>query len=343
MKPDDPFKFLNPLGNLPSVLDGLGTDAHKGFGKSIAVIRGSAPDKSYAGVSQFIADHYIDELERFRTNLDDSVIVSAIRDIMSLSVGSLWWQDLGFPTIQLTHDFQRAVAVTDLGDAGDEPVRLPFPAFVLRLPEALDGTEKATSLFVYPVQTQMDDGSIGFGFTRMSHPSTNEEHTNGGFTQWPTDFTTFDTLINSKSTLFEEQDPDEAAASLLLGTKQDRNAAARARRILGNTLLYINSHGGLPATKTLGPDVPVEREHATQPRFRVGRPVKLGKAFRNAFRDRQDGGSTWKLAVRYIVRGHWRNQAHGPGRALRRRQWIQPFFKGPADLTDALERLYVVD
>ncbi|MCT6836193.1 MAG: hypothetical protein M3036_00885 [Bifidobacteriales bacterium] len=34
---------------------------------------------------------------------------------------------------------------------------------------------------------------------------------------------------------------------------------------------------------------------------------------------------------RWIVRGFWRNQAYGPDHALRRRQWIPPYVKGPAD------------
>lgn len=34
---------------------------------------------------------------------------------------------------------------------------------------------------------------------------------------------------------------------------------------------------------------------------------------------------------RFIVRGFWRNQAYGPEHSLRRRQWIPPFVKGPAD------------
>lgn len=34
---------------------------------------------------------------------------------------------------------------------------------------------------------------------------------------------------------------------------------------------------------------------------------------------------------RFIVRGSWRNQAYGPNHSLRRRQWIPPFVKGPAD------------
>ncbi len=34
----------------------------------------------------------------------------------------------------------------------------------------------------------------------------------------------------------------------------------------------------------------------------------------------------------WVVRGHWRNQVHGPGRALRRQTWIEPFWKGDASM-----------
>lgn len=34
---------------------------------------------------------------------------------------------------------------------------------------------------------------------------------------------------------------------------------------------------------------------------------------------------------RFIVRGFWRDQVYGPNHSLRRRQWIPPFVKGPAD------------
>ena len=38
-----------------------------------------------------------------------------------------------------------------------------------------------------------------------------------------------------------------------------------------------------------------------------------------------------RLTVRHYVRGHWRDQPHGPGRALRRLTWVAPYIKGPSD------------
>jgi hypothetical protein len=36
-----------------------------------------------------------------------------------------------------------------------------------------------------------------------------------------------------------------------------------------------------------------------------------------------------EMHIRFIVRGHWRNQPYGPGNSLRRPVWIKPHYKGP--------------
>lgn len=48
----------------------------------------------------------------------------------------------------------------------------------------------------------------------------------------------------------------------------------------------------------------------------------------NADRD-TDGGGGRSYARRWIVRGHWRNQAVGPKRGQRRATWIPSYIKGP--------------
>ena len=54
--------------------------------------------------------------------------------------------------------------------------------------------------------------------------------------------------------------------------------------------------------------------------------------------ERRRGG---KLTVQFLVRGHWKNQVHGEKRALRKRIWIQPFWKGGEE-TRVLLRNYIV-
>lgn len=45
---------------------------------------------------------------------------------------------------------------------------------------------------------------------------------------------------------------------------------------------------------------------------------------------KSNGGSV-EWTKRWMVRGHWRLQPHGPKHSLRRAQWIDPFVKGPED------------
>lgn len=42
----------------------------------------------------------------------------------------------------------------------------------------------------------------------------------------------------------------------------------------------------------------------------------------------EERGESW-LTVRFLVRGHWRNQACGPRQSLRRPTWVAPYIKGP--------------
>lgn len=42
-----------------------------------------------------------------------------------------------------------------------------------------------------------------------------------------------------------------------------------------------------------------------------------------------DAGSGRHYKHRWIVSGHWRNQAHGPGMSLRRQTWVPSYVKGP--------------
>lgn len=45
--------------------------------------------------------------------------------------------------------------------------------------------------------------------------------------------------------------------------------------------------------------------------------------------DKDAGDSGRHYRHRWVVSGHWRNQPHGPGRALRRQIWIPAYVKGP--------------
>ena len=273
------------------------------------------------------------------------VYESSMRDMISFSVGSAYWAKLGRPAFNLTLDFFRAIAVTDFGDTAEQKLHLPFPAFLIRYPEPL-GSCEAMSAFVYPcfAKVQGVEMEPKLCVYRMSLGAS-KKGVDGPFTQW-VEGVELGPFLHAGGRPLERIDPVERIASEELGAEGDTARRATdlqlARMVLGNLTSYINESGGLPSTKKTGPDVPVEREHATEPRFRVGRPIRLGPQLRDALRPGQTKEG-WKLAQRFVVRGHWRNQAYGPERSLRRKQWIQPFWKGPEDMTAALKRTYEVE
>lgn len=60
--------------------------------------------------------------------------------------------------------------------------------------------------------------------------------------------------------------------------------------------------------------------------FAVGSDVTISPEMKELVAN--EGSGTHTLTYRTLVRGHWRNQAHGPGRALRTRRWIEPHIRG---------------
>jgi hypothetical protein len=68
---------------------------------------------------------------------------------------------------------------------------------------------------------------------------------------------------------------------------------------------------------------------------RAGRPapevtlVDLRRQYVPDQADADDTGPSSRHRHRWVVSGHWRNQAYGPDRSLRRPTWIAAYVKGP--------------
>ena len=287
--------------------------------------------------------------------------------------GSTIWASYNYPVFDLTQDFFLSIAITDFGDSSDDVIKLPFPAFVLRLPEntLLDN---ARSIFIHPslrpyVRKFSDDPLDDIIEALLSLESASNWCIRAALPLKDHDaLLDFSTTCTISSLL-----DDEKAEKASVASDSSTEKIKYVRRVLGNLLTYINVNGGLPAegAKKLGPRVPVEREHKDKPRFRVGRPIKLGKELRR-YLTSDPSGKTWELERGFVVRGHWKNNVYGkrlPNRcethfstdlepaptegpdilrckkcgSLRKRLFVEPFWKGPKDLNEALERTYSVE
>ena len=65
----------------------------------------------------------------------------------------------------------------------------------------------------------------------------------------------------------------------------------------------------------------------TRDRARSVKVVDLRRLSRRPAEPGDGGGREYHH--RWVVRGHWRQQAHGPGRSLRRTTWVPSYLKGP--------------
>lgn len=77
-----------------------------------------------------------------------------------------------------------------------------------------------------------------------------------------------------------------------------------------------------------------KRLYAELKDLRPCRRILLGRSVSHDPEPTGRPGESRPLRVRTLVAGHWRNQAHGEGRALRKLIWIRPFWRGPEDVPE---------
>lgn len=98
---------------------------------------------------------------------------------------------------------------------------------------------------------------------------------------------------------------------------------------------------GIVERERLEPDVKITRSYR-----RAGRPapevtlVELRRSYHAAAGPVEEDEPGRHYRHRWVVRGHWRQQAYGPQRSLRRQTWIPSHIKGP-DGAELLETTIV--
>lgn len=252
-----------------------------------------------------------------------------------------WGRD-GFPHFSLTPDFFHAVTNTDFGDPTDEPLYMPFDSFTVSFPPTPEFLG-ASKMFVYKLPRVMvvplvegaeSTFQVEWGLYRVTLLTADPV-----FTQWTVGMTRRQ-LVDEESVLSRTPaDPGARPAEA-----HETPVLAKVRALLANVLSYVENAGPLPTVpraKGAAP-VAVELTHPQQRIYDVGRTVKLDARIRDAMTHSGGNKAAWQVAQRFIVRGHWRNQAHGEGRMLRKRLWIEPHWKGGENVKEVLERNYEV-
>ena len=266
------------------------------------------------------------------------------RELAEQLLYSMRWAANGFPIFAPTESLSAALVLTDPGAVTAEAFRLPFDSFCIELPWprspfAIDDAEgnpvKIRWINVSRVEAGEKD-PVGWRIssstmlvirlmaeTGLSCYETIPAPSTGPLTPWL-----------AKDYGDREEAPDDLPKEALTLARRDRLAVRGARAFVTNLCLYVAS---LPATGTpprtsSGRNRKADASIATPTRWVLGREIKLGAELREAarsFAERGERKRPWKLEARFVVRGHWRNQACGPKHSEHRPRWIEPYWKGP--------------
>ena len=281
---------------------------------------------------------------------------------------NLAWARHGYNVFDLSADFTAAMLLTDPRELDIASVRLPFRGILMIIPGGFaQGTEGGdyTKIHITEIPradiNQLSTMNEVAAILREQDPTTAQrildEAAQAGcrlastlITKKPnpddtaihlyaTDGThVLDTLIERKGLTWDSFDalPDTVASD------RDKEARQTLRQIVFGTLAYASS-----VERAIEP-VTVERSKRSKndgepkaQRWDVGRTIRLDP---NLVRAARTGSReiALRLKYRHIVRGHYRNQAHGIRHRDRKQIWIMPFWKGPVDGA-ALVHTYVLE
>lgn len=119
------------------------------------------------------------------------------------------------------------------------------------------------------------------------------------------------------------------------GTRECSEADAMLRALVRGSCLALSNPDDFKKSRSHGPTArsSSKKLHGApdlqQARFLLSAPVKID--FREHIASVLSGKTHAAPTVQFLVRGHWRSQAHGPHHSLRKPLWIHPFWKGPED------------
>jgi hypothetical protein len=185
----------------------------------------------------------------------------------------------------------------------------PFDIFMIESDVPLFYTPSTEKGIDFPVY------NIGF----FSKNSTNrDDHILIGFTYAKTNFELFGSVryIENPNSTFEE--------SIKHYSEDMKQSIKDEVNIFFNTILYIND----PNRVVLETEIKGQRNQGNGHNGKyVQNFIKLTTP--KSYRSIETNDSIRTLEVRFIVRGHWRNQSHGEKHSLHKYIWIKPYYKGP--------------
>jgi len=242
--------------------------------------------------------------------------IGALRDVLSDFYSYHTCGTYGNNLFDLRGDLAQALLLTD---PPLNIIKLPYPGIMVRVPDGCvpvfsSGVEPRWATIIFATE---DEDRIVLRSTSTSSMLTTQQAYNR-VTHAP-----FIGVTIPASTDAREQILDEDALTGLA-----------AFRIVANLTSWLSGHPAKREKTHRASTAKRHSKHCWPTVWVTGGAVSLPKSLREAAAEYAMSGSSaskpgWKLRMQSIVRGHWKQQAHGPQNALRKLIWVEPYLRGP--------------
>jgi len=217
------------------------------------------------------------------------------------------WSRLAFPIITTSHKYAAALMTTTIPDV---PIVAPWPAFLMRIPNGMLSLEHDGELI--NLRHAMVVNAIDYWYC-LAIAENDMSISRTGFTT---------AAMRAGDVHASTSDGDSL-------TTHDARALTAITRLIMNACLAMSDPRSV---RPVGKATPAPTIDSTgMPKykggtFQVGGPVSVD--CRQPLAEFLLGVPHSKSTMRWLVRGHWRNQACGPNLTSRAMKWIEPYWKG---------------
>jgi len=234
----------------------------------------------------------------------------------------LAWARAGYNVFDLSPDFVAAMLLTDPSGIDLPSLKLPFGGLLFMIPDRFAVGAEGTSYTKVHVFEANDSRELGedvsVAVSREKRPS---------ITIYATDGVRILTTTAPREELSWaalEELPDDVVLDA------DKEARKTIQRVVFGALAYATAVDRAITEHFPGLSKKRQDPQASIAHWTIGRTIKIDPELVRVAR----AGAreiAFRIKSRFIVRGHYRDQAHGPKRVLRTSKWISPFWKGPEE------------
>jgi hypothetical protein len=245
------------------------------------------------------------------------------------------WIDQGLPVFRFGHKRVAALMATHTPVELADRVKPPFKSFFIEIPPGLlsmEDSEGELREVKGVIVHQAYYTKALYGVSRINQPIWSwMAVTEGPVVLWQANRTT-EELCSIDISRDPVADHERLVGAFNLDlTDSDHRVNDLINRLICATCLLVTGHNDeISERKEIQRVSGKKARVKNSPEFRVftmGSPVSVD--VRPALKEYLSGHKSTTPSVQFLVRGHWRHQAYGEQRLLRKLLWIEPFWKGP--------------